>query len=49
MEIEKNFNHNLEECQRLAQALNDTTDELRLKTCKNAQREHEVSETEISE
>lgn len=44
MEIEKNFNHNVEECQRLAQSLNDTTDELRLRTCKSAQREREVSD-----
>ncbi|XP_021933732.1 centrosomal protein of 120 kDa-like isoform X3 [Zootermopsis nevadensis] len=43
MEIEKNFNHKVEECQRLAQSLNDTTDELRLKTCKCAQREQELN------
>jgi hypothetical protein len=43
MEIEKNLNCSMKQCQKLAQSLNDTADELRLKTCKNTEAEQEVS------
>ncbi|XP_023708838.1 centrosomal protein of 120 kDa isoform X3 [Cryptotermes secundus] len=43
VEMETKLNHSVEECHRLAQSLSDTTDELRLKICKNVEREQELS------
>ncbi|PSN46071.1 hypothetical protein C0J52_02285 [Blattella germanica] len=43
IELERNLNRNVEQCRMLAQSLNETTDELRLKTCKNAERERDLS------
>jgi gas vesicle protein len=42
MVMETKFNRSVEQCQRLAQSLSDTTDELREKISKNADREQEV-------
>jgi hypothetical protein len=51
MEMETKLNHSMEQCRRQAQLLSDTTDELRLKICKNMEREQEVCEkqNEINE
>lgn len=51
IEMETKLNHSMEQCHRLAQSLSDTTDELRLKICKNVEREQEVCEkqTEVNE
>jgi hypothetical protein len=42
MVMETKFNRSVEQCQRLAQSLGDTTDELREKISKYADREQEV-------
>lgn len=42
MVMETKFNCSVEQCQRLSQSLSNTTDELREKISKNADREQEV-------
>jgi hypothetical protein len=43
MEMQRKLNCSVEQCQRLAQSLSDTTYELHVKTCKNEERDRELS------
>jgi hypothetical protein len=43
MEMHRKLNRSMEQCQSLAQSLRDTTDQLHVETCKNAEREWELS------